>query len=110
MTRDELKYILQDLRNFKLFPKRYKTTTGKSAGYWSHVHRAYGNFKKRVGNSGWHWYVGTYKDGRKELAYLRVLQNGIFSGLASAIYRGILIPHRISFAQFDAMKNIRVAF
>ena len=108
MTKDELKYILQDLRHFKLFPKRYKTTTGKSAGYWSHVHRAYGNFKKRVGNSGWHWYVVTYKDGRKELAYFRVWRFVLPHG--GRLCRGLIFPRYWSVRKYEHTKKIELAF
>ena len=105
-----IKNIIADLRYIKLYRKRYDVPQGMGEDYWRAVMRRYGNFEKKLKGSSFRWHVIEYKDGRKELAYLRVLQNGIFSGMASAIYRGILIPHRISFAQFDAMKNIRGAF
>ena len=60
--------FLQDICYLKLFPKRYKTTqiADRKARevYWRKVGRAYGNFKKRVEQSDYHWYVITFKDGR----------------------------------------------
>ena len=101
---------IHDLRYIKLYRKQYPAKQGMDDDYWRDVMRRYGNFEKKI-KGGYHrWYVIEFKDGRKELAYLRVLQNGLFSGMASAIYRGLLYPHRITHVQFDAMKDIRVAF
>ena len=102
--------LLDDLRYIKLFRKQYPVPQGKGEDYWRDVMRRYGNFEKELKGGYYHWHVIEYKDGRKELAYLRVLQNGLFSGMYSAIYRGLLFPHRITHPQFDAMKEIRIAF
>lgn len=106
----QLMNIFADLRHVKLYRKRYPVPQGKGDDYWRDVMRRYGNLEKELRGRFFRWHVIEYKDGRKELAYLRVLQNGVFSGLAPAIYRGILIPHRVTFPQFDAMKEIRLAF
>ena len=101
---------IHDLRYVKLYRKQYPVPQGKDDDYWRGVMRRYGNFEKQLKGRYYRWHVIEFKDGRKELAYLRVLQNGLFSGMASAIYRGVLFPHRVTFPQFDAMKDIRVAF
>lgn len=106
----QIVHTIEDMRYIKLYRKQYPVPQGKGEDYWRDVMRRYGNTEKRVKCSYYHWHVIEFKDGRKELAYLRVLQNGIFSGMASAIYRGILIPHRITYPQFDAIKEIRLAF
>lgn len=102
--------ILDDLRHVKLYRKQYPTPQGKGEDYWRDVMHRYGNFEKKVQCGYYHWYVIEFKDGRKELAYLRVLQNGLFSGMRSAVYRGLLFPHIITHVQFDAMKDISLAF
>ena len=101
---------IDDLRYVKLYRKQYPVPQGMSDDYWRDVMRRYGNFEKEIKGGYYRWYVIEFKDGRKELAYLRVLQNGIFSGMRPAIYRGLLFPHRVTHAQFDAMKDISVAF
>ena len=106
----QIVHTIEDLRYVKLYRKQYPVPQGKGEDYWRDVMRRYGNFEKKLRGSYYRWHVIEYKDGRKELAYLRVLKNGIFSGMCSAIYRGLLYPHRITHVQFDAMKTIRVAF
>ena len=101
---------LRDLLCYTPFPKRYATPQGKSSRYWSKVMRRYGNTIKQIESSDYHWRIITYKDGRRELAYLRVLQGGLFSGLYPAIYRGLIIPHRIGYGTFSHITNIRLAF
>lgn len=106
----QIVHTIEDMRYIKLYRKQYPVPQGKSDDYWRDVVRRYGNVEKKIKCGFYHWYVIEFKDGRKELAYLRVLQNGLFSGMRSAIYRGILFPHKVSHAQFDAMKDISVAF
>lgn len=77
---------------------------------WRAEIRRYGNAEKRILSSDFHWYVLEFKDGRKKLAYLRVLQGGLLSGLAPAIYRGRIIPHRIDYVTFSRIKEIKLAF
>lgn len=74
------------------------------------VAQRYGDMQKKILSSDFHWRIITYDDGHKELAYLRVLQGGLFSGMYPAIYRGLIIPHRIGHGTFSHIKNIRLAF
>ena len=108
--KEELLSIIHDLRYFTLIPRRYRTARGKGEEYWSKVMRAYKNAMKEIGSMNTHWHVIEYKDGHCELAYLRVLQGGIFSGLRPAIYRGVIIPRMVRFGTFDHIDRIRLAF
>ena len=108
MNKQEFKNVLADLRHFTLFPRKYSSPK-MGADYWREILRRYGNTEKRIESSDFRWYVIEYKDGHKELAYLRVLQNGFFSGLAPAIYRG-LFPRRIDYVTFSNIDRIRLAF
>ena len=105
-----LQSYIHDLKCLTLFPKRYKTPQGKSSEYWGQVMRRYDNMGKKISCSDYHWRIITYDDGREELAYLRVLKGGLFSGLSSAIYRGPFIPHMISYGTFSHITDIRLAF
>lgn len=102
--------IIKDLRYLTLFPKRYNTPKGRSRDYWGEVDRKYGNVMKRLTHSIFRWHVIEYNDGHMELAYLRVLKGGIFSGAYPALYRGPLFPHRISIGTFSHIKDIYLAF
>ena len=106
----QIVHTIEDLRYVKLYRKQYPVPQGKGEEYWRDVMRRYGNRMKEIRDGYYHWYVIEFKDGRKELAYLRVLHNGLFSGMCPAIYRGLLFPHLVRHAQFDAMKEIRLAF
>ena len=101
---------LGDLRFITLTRARYKTARGKGEDYWRSELRRYGNVEKRLLSSDYRWYVLEFKDGHNELAYLRVLQGGFFSGLSPAIYRGCLIPRRLDFVTFSNINKIRLAF
>lgn len=101
---------LGDLRFITLTRARYKTARGKGEDYWRSELRRYGNMEKRLLASDYRWYVLEFKDGHRELAYLRVLQGGFFSGLSPAIYRGCIIPHRIDYITFSNITKIRLAF
>ena len=105
-----LQNIIDDLRHLTLFPRRYTTPKGRSKAYWGEVDRRYANEMKRIDSSVIRWRVIEFNDGHKELACLRVLKGGIFSGAYPAIYRGPLIPHRISLGTFSHIKNIHLAF
>lgn len=106
----ESNYILADLRHVTLFPRRYKAALGLGVEYWDGVVRRYKNYEKVILSSDWHWRVIEFDDGRCELAYLRVLQNGFFSGHQAAIYRGLVIPRRIGYGTWSHVKSIRLAF
>lgn len=110
MTKIQLQNFFADLRYFTLFPKRYDAPKGQSQEYWRNVTRSYGNMQKRIKWSYFRWYVITYDDGHKELAYIRVLCGGIFSGLSPALYRGIIIPRMIDYSTFARIKDIKIAF
>ena len=99
---------IKDLRYLKLFHKRYKTTKGQSEDYWRGVSKEYYNFKKRVDNSGYHWYVVTFKDGRKELAYFKVRRLVIPHG--GRLCRGFLLPRLWHVRDYEHTKHIRLAF
>ena len=100
-----------DLQYLTLFPKRYEgvpnlpTKTYAKGRYWRKVIRKYDDHTKWIERHVERWYVITYVDGHKELAFLRTLQLGI----SPAIYRG-LIPRLLSFTQYANIKNIRLAF
>ena len=102
--------IWGDLRYFTLRGRRYRTSAGSGKDQWRDVIRRYGNAEKRLQGSSSYWHVIEYKDGHKELAHLRVLQNGLFSGLTPAIYRGLVFPHRIDYVTFSNIERIRLAF
>lgn len=110
MTKQDIKNIFADLRHVTIFPSRYKSLRGKGADYWSGVMREYCNTQKRIDASDFRWYVIEFMDGHKELAYLRVLRDGFFSGKAPAIYRGMLIPRRIDYVTFSHIDRVRLAF
>lgn len=110
MDIDTLKLIMGDLRHFTLFPRRRKPARGKDVGYWRAEMRRYGNAEKRILSSDYHWYILEFADGKKELAYLRVLQDGFLSGKSPAIYRGIVIPFLLDYATFSNITHIRLAF
>ena len=110
MTKQDIKNIFADLRHFTLFHARYKTGLGHGSEYWQGVYRKYGNAEKRISSSCFRWYIIEYHDGHKELARLRVLKDGMFSGKVPAIYRGVVIPRRIDFVTFSHVDKIRLAF
>ena len=105
-----LRDALGDLRYLVLFPGRHKVAWGRGEDYWRSELRRYGNAEKRILSSDYRWYVLEFKNGRKELAYLRVLQGGFFSGLYPAIYRGIFIPRMLDYVTFSGIDRIRLAF
>ena len=108
--KDELRYFLADLRHFTLFHRRVRVAPKLGEDGWRSELRRYGNAMKRILSSDYRWYVLEFKDGRKELAYLRVLQGGLLSGLSPAIYRGIIIPHMIDYVTWSSIDRIRLAF
>ena len=110
MDIDTLKLIMGDLRHFTLFPRRRKPARKGDAEYWRAEMRRYGNVMKRLLASDYRWYILEFADGTKELAYLRVLQDGFLSGKSPAIYRGIVIPFMLDYATFSNITNIRLAF
>ena len=105
-----IKNYISDLRHFTLFPKRYDAPKGKQEAYWRDIARRYGNVQKMIESSDYHWRVIEYKDGRKELAFIRVLKGGFFSGAYPAIYRGIIVPRKIGYGTFANIERIRLAF
>ena len=110
MTKQDIKNILDDLRHIAIFPARYKNPRGTGTEYWRGVLRKYCNTEKRICASDFRWYVVEFVDGNKELAYLRVLRDGVFSGKVPAIYRGMIIPRRVDFVTFSNIDRIRLAF
>lgn len=110
MNKQDFSNPLADLRYLTLFPRRYREAVKHSADYWRAEIRRYANTEKRIECTDYQWYVLEFKDGHKELARLRVLQGGLFSGYAPAIYRGLVIPRRIGFVTFAHIENIRLAF
>lgn len=109
MKKQEFMNLLSDLRHITLFPRRYATPQGKSAAFWGEVQRRYGNEMKALRITCDHWRVIEFVDGHEELAYLRELSGGVFSGAYPAIYRGFL-PRRIDCGTFAHIKRIRNAF
>ena len=103
---NEILNRLKDLRYIRI-PRRYKTYKNGSELYWGFVQRSYWNFKKRVDYSGYHWYVITFKDGRKELAYFRVCKWVL--PRQGRLCRG-LIPRHWAITQYERVKDIRLAF
>jgi len=79
--------------------------------YWRKVGRAYGNMEKKLDCSDYHWRIITYKDGYKQLSYLRVREKGFWSaGSPPYIICGILFTRRLSTREFANIKDIRLAF
>ena len=106
----EIRNFLSDIKYLTLFPKRYRIPQGKGAQYWRDNGFKYGCMMKKIDGSVYRWRVIEYDDGHKELAYLRVLCNGVFSGGFPAIYRGRIIPHLLTRGTFSRIKKIRIAF
>lgn len=121
MTRSNLRYL-------RLFPKRYRAVpmdcppkclpkTDKAGykawlAYWGGVGRSLGNLAKQVEQSQTNWWLLTYKDGHKELAYLKyrrglfwkdAMHNGTFT-------RGLLLPRYWSAYQFAHVKEAKPVF
>lgn len=108
MTKEELTSFLQDIRHLALVPRRYEKPPNWVS--WGNVQRKYGNAKKMLLSSDYRWRIITYDDGSKELAYLRVLKDGIFSGMYPAIYRGAIIPRMLDIVTFSHIRCIELAF
>ena len=105
-----IKYFLADLRCLFHLPRRYRAPQGKDEHYWRGVVGRYKDMEKTIDSSDYHWRIIEYTDGRRELAYLRVLQKGLLSGMYPAIYRGLVFPRRIGDDTFANIKRIRLAF
>lgn len=110
----EAEAFLRDMRYFRLFPRHYKGATGpvpkeqkEKWRYWSEQAHGYYNFRKRVAYSGCRWYVLTYKDGHKELAYLRVWY--VIMPKVGRLCRGI-VPRLWSVFDYEHVESIRIAF
>lgn len=112
--------IWQDLRYLTLFPKRYKGSPPDCPAdrdewrkYWGRVSRKLARFTKEVQSSDQHWRVITYKDGRKELAYIKV-RTTFYVGMVNKrgqLCRGLSVFHRaVTPHQFAFIKSIRLAF
>lgn len=103
--------LWDDLHYLVLSPKKYgeppdlPQETKLRGRYWRGVMARYANKQKELAQKGFRWHVITFIDGRKELAYLRVLKLGI----SPAIYRG-LIPRLLTTQQYANIKDIRIAF
>lgn len=110
MTKQDIQNIVADLRHITLFPRKYAVPVKKDRDYWGGIVKEYKNAEKMLDSSDFRWMVLEFADGHKELAYLRVLQGGFFSGHASAIYRGLIIPRRIDYVTFSHIDRIRLAF
>lgn len=110
MDKQEFKNFLSDLRLLVLFPKRYGVRGTRGPEFWRNAVQSYGDFCKRLEESAFAWRVITYDDGHEELARLRVLKGGMFSGKYPAVYRGAVIPRRITLETWARIKEIRVAF
>ena len=111
MKKERIKYIWNDLRCVTIFPKKYRREgTTQTEAYWRGVIGRYNNMQKLLNSSDYHWRIIEYDDGHKELAYLRVLQGGLLSGLYPAIYRGVIIPRRVRYDTFSHVRRIRLAF
>ena len=102
--------MTEDIKCLFRLPRRYKPPMGLNEAGWRDIVRRYSNEQKAISHSDYHWRIITYDDGRRELSYLRVLRGGFASGKYPAIYRGVIIPRRISYARFAHITNIRFAF
>ena len=107
--KDTIKHILADLRYVTIVPRRYVTPAGLGEAYWGGVIERYRDAERRIETTHHRWYVIEFKDGHKELARLRVLQGGLFTGKFPAIYRGF-IPRRVTYSTFSHVKDFRLAF
>lgn len=101
---------MRDLLGMVIFPRRYPVPAGKTEDWWRGVMRRYANVEKKLDGSDFSWYVITYDDGHRETARLKVLRKGIASGMAPAIYRGVVFKSRVSFATFAHVTDIWPAF
>jgi len=110
MTKEQLQHYLADLRCLTLFPKRYDAPQGRTKEYWSAIMRDYSNEQKRLRSTDYRWYIISFDDGRRELAYLKVRAGGLLTGKYPAIYRGILIPRMLRYETYAHITKIRLAF
>ena len=128
MNIDTIKhYWTEYLRYFKLWPKRERgappdmpprcypreNPEGYKAWqeYWRNIGRQYGNFVKKLDCSAYRWYVITFKDGSKELAYLRVVPKGFWGRYQPPyLVRGLLFPRRLDSWHYAHFKSTRIAF
>lgn len=101
-----------DLRYLTLFPKRYGTPQGLSADDWHKLNREFGNLRKKMSGTDNRWYVITFKDGRKELSYIKVRSEGIYHNdyvRGGVLCRGI-IPRRWLVTEYANVAGIKIAF
>lgn len=116
MNTESIKKIWHDLRCFKLFPKRrglpqeQPRTRRRKTYYWNSIGREYSNWCKRLSCTDFRWFIITYKDGTEELAYIKLRQGGILSGMLPDAYRGIIIPRQLGVVWYSNVKDIRIAF
>lgn len=111
------KYLLRDLRYATLFPKRYGMPPAvpqdrdARVEWWGAVSRSMERTTHEIYGSDCRWYVVLFKDGRKELAYLKCRRrHGKFSGRIPPLYRGWLFPVRVRHMWYAWVKSIRKAF
>ena len=109
MNREQIKRAIEILRLLTLFPRQYTAPIGMGDEYWRKVGNEYGKCEKDVESSNFGWRVIEYDDGHRELAYLRVLKGGLFSGRYPALYRGLLFPSRIELTTFARIRSIGLA-
>lgn len=124
---EDYRHIINDLRHFVLFPKRYRQAPADCpprcypkedpegyrawADYWRQVRIARYGMEHRVKESDYHWYVVTFKDGRKELAYLKY--RTLFYKYADskgAVCRGVLFTRPLRAVWVAHVKDISLAF
>ena len=100
-----------DLRYIKI-PKKYglppnqPTKKAERGRYWDDVLRRYNDTCKWIQSQDYHWYVLTFTDGRKELAFLRIRKRR----WSEVICRGLIIPRLLSTIQYASISDIRLAF
>lgn len=117
MDKQAIKLILRDLRYFTIFPRRYKQVpqdcpadAKERVEYFHKVSRAMSNQGKKIRCSCYHWYVITFKDGHKELAYLK-WRTFPYEGLLvkGAFCRGLIYHHPIDALWYSHVQSIRIS-
>ena len=113
-TKDQIQIFFRDIRYLTLFPKRCPAVSPPKDRneLIKAAFRSVGNLwriKNRVDRSAYHWYIVTFKDGHKELTYLksRYAWWGFKGGV---LYRGLIFPRRATYRWSDNVDSIRLAF
>lgn len=108
---DKTGTLVGDLRYFRLFPRGKHPYPKLSRQERADKVREYNNFRHKMTSSCYHWYVLTYLDGKRELAYLKV-HFGLFyyETRNGCLRRGLFFSRMWGLEDYMKLKDIRLAF